>query len=130
MQESVHLHGHRQPAIRVPFLLHLARLHPHIEKPRDRERRRPSVRSGGHLELLERGVPAGREVVGDRLARELVPRGVAGDVAREGALPDLVAAAAVFGDGVAEGERCGEEDWAYRTSRRRGEVENMGWSDG
>ena len=88
------------------------------------------MRGSGHLELLERGVPAGCEVVGDRLARELVPRGVAGDVAREGALPDLVATAAVFGDGVAESERRGEEDWAYRASGKEGEVKKTGWSDG
>ena len=67
------------------------------------------------LELLERGVvPDGREVVGDRLTHELVARGqVARDVAREGAAPDLLSAAVVLGDRVAQDEGRREEYCGY-----------------
>lgn len=65
---------------------------------------------------------AGREVVGERLAGEIVARDVAGDVAREGPGPDIVAAELVLFDGIVQNPGCGQEDCV----RKRGSDDNTG----
>ena len=63
-------------------------------------------------ELLKRGVPARRKVVGERLTRERPWPNArrARGVARECAAPDVLMSGAVLGDRVAERERRSEED--------------------
>ena len=63
-------------------------------------------------ELLKRGVPARRKVVGERLTRERPWPNArrARGVARERAAPDVLMSGAVLCDRVAERERRSEEN--------------------